>query len=67
MAEVATKLENWKKKGVPVHDVCVELRKWLPTHCAEHEIVALEVEGFPDADKAKGKHSTAGSSTWQSG
>ena len=74
VAEVATKLDKWKKQGVPVHFVFVELRKcavfvafaqlvalcawvvhvrWLPTHCSDHEVVALNEEDFPDADKAR--------------
>lgn len=28
VVEVATKLEKWKKQGVPVHFVCVELHKY---------------------------------------
>jgi hypothetical protein len=55
VAEVATKVEKWRKQGVPVHFVCVELRKWLPTHCAEHEVVALSEKDFPDVDRVKGK------------
>ena len=52
---MATKLEKWLKQGVPVHFVCAELRKWLPIHCSEHEVVALSEEDFPDVDRAKGK------------
>ena len=29
--------------------------RWLPVHCAEHEVVALCQEDYPDVDKTKGK------------
>lgn len=29
--------------------------KWLPTHCSDHEVVALSEDDYPDADKAKSK------------
>ena len=27
--------------------------RWLPTHCSDHEVVALNEEDYPDADKAR--------------
>ena len=34
--------------------ICAYVR-WLPIHCAEHEVIALDTNEFPDIDKAKGR------------
>ena len=54
---VAVELRKWVLCLTRVWLFVVILRnvRWLPIHCAEHEVIALDTNEFPDIDKAKGR------------